>query len=268
MTAPVAIDDALCAQLSAWVAEEAGISAAILTGPLRDQAARLARSDEPPAALLERARRREPEVWSALIGAVSVGETYFFRQPEHFRWIAEVFAPALLVSGGRQIRCWSAGCATGEEAYSLAATLLASARGATVEVLGTDLSPRNVAAAQRAIYRPWSRRDAGPLLHPLLEDVGDESITVAPAVRAVARFAQHNLLDEPPQSAFDLVLCRNVIGYFAPRAAARAVAHLASAVAPGGALLFAPLDIDAAPAQFERAAAPELQIFRRKVAPR
>jgi CheY-like chemotaxis protein/chemotaxis signal transduction protein len=97
------------------------------------------------------------------------------------------------------------GCATGEEAYSIAACLL-DLLPVTVqfEVLGTDLLGRNLAAARNGEYGAWSRRPAGPLLHPVFEESGGDRVRILAAVREATRFEEHNLLDEPP-GVFDLI---------------------------------------------------------------
>jgi chemotaxis methyl-accepting protein methylase len=208
-----------------------------------------------------RARDNDPDVVHSLRQAVSVGETYFFRQPEHFVYLNAAIAAGF--SAGR-FTAWSAGCATGEEAYSLAAMLLGSVPpGAQVDVLGTDLLERNLEVARAGVYGAWSQRASGPILHPLFRSLGGGRAAVLEHVRAVTRFELHNLLDPPPAGAFDLVVCRNVLVYFEPAAAARTVAHLAAAVAPGGALVFGALDLPSPPPGFRREGPAELQIFRR-----
>ena len=238
---------------------------AILEDRLRSAAEELLASCADTSELLSRAAGRDPLVLEGLERAVSVGETWFFRQPEHFRFLADTLLPSLLRDGRSTLRVWSAGCASGEEAWSIAATLAACAPGVSAEVLGTDLLGSNAAAAARGSYRGWSRRDAGPILHPLFAP-GDTSITIAPQLRPLVRFERHNLLDAPPAGSFELVFCRRVLIYLRPEAAARALAHLASAVAPGGALIFGPLDVDRAPPGFWRIGQPELQVFRRGLA--
>ena len=183
-----------------------------------------------------------------LAAAVAVGETSFFRQPEHFAWIARE-------TRGRRLRAWSAGCATGEEAWSLAATIEG-------EVLGTDLIEGHVAAARAGTYRPWSVR--APLPEAILEPLPDGRLRVVDRLRAAVRFRRHNLLDPAPEGGFDLILCRNVLVWFTAEAARFAIANLSAALAPGGCLLFAPLDVDGRLPGLERLRPPELQIHRRR----
>ncbi len=262
--------DDLIERLSGFAAEWTGFSRdAILPDAIRRAAAELQRDGKDGQELIDRAARADRAVVHALCQAVSVGETFFFRQPEHFRWIASTLLPELRASGRASIRAWSAGCATGEEAYSIAACLLDLLQGtpaSRVEVVGTDLLERNLAAASAGTYGAWSRRPSGPVLHPLFHEIGKDRVAVDERVRAVTRFRIHNLLEAWTDAPFDLIFCRNVLVYFSASAAKRAVAHLAGALAPGGALLFGTMDVSEAPPGLA-ASLPELQIYRRS-APR
>jgi chemotaxis protein methyltransferase CheR len=234
---------------------------AILPDSVRRAAAQLGAPED----VLPLAVRDDRAVVHALCQAVSVGETYFFRHPEHFRWIASQFLPTFLSVPRASLRAWSAGCATGEEAYSIAACLLDLVpwpRTVSLEVLGTDLLERNLDAARAAQYGAWSRRPSGPLLHPLFEDSSRERVRVDARVREVTRFAAHNLLEDSP-GRFDLIFCRNVLVYFSPDAVRSAVRRLADALAPGGALLFGSMDITDPPPGLVRTGPAELQIWRR-----
>jgi chemotaxis methyl-accepting protein methylase len=202
----------------------------------------------------------------ALLDAVLVGETYFFRHPEQFRFLASEAVPAALRRGGSVLRGWSAGCASGEETYSIAACLLGTVSpGMRVEVLGTDLHEGRLEYARRGIYGNWSRREAGPLLYPVYREVENGRVSVIDSVRAVTRFAQGNLLEPLAEvhGSFDVIFCRNVLTYFSPDAVQTALGHLARALVPGGFLLLGTVEVDHPPAGLVRAGLPELQAFRR-----
>jgi len=177
-------DDHALDQLIAFAAEWTGFSRdAILPDAVRRAAAGLGAPEE----VLQRAAARETAVVHALCQAVSVGETFFFRHPEHFRWIASSLLPELLDGGRRSIDAWSAGCATGEEAYSIAACLLDLLpwpRTVSVEVLGTDLLERNLVVARTGEYGAWSRRPSGPVLHPVFSDAGNGRVRIDEAIRS------------------------------------------------------------------------------------
>jgi len=255
-------DEHALEELISYAAEWTGFSRdAILPDAVRRAAAGLG----PPDEVLPRAAARELSVVHALCQAVSVGETYFFRHPDHFRWVAKSFLPELLQGGRSSIRAWSAGCATGEEAFSIAACLLDLLpwpRTVSLEVVGTDLLERNLAAARVGEYGAWSQRPSGPVLHPIFKDTGNGRVRIDDAVRAVTRFGEHNLLEEPP-GQFDLIFCRNVLVYFSQQAVQTAVRHLTRALLPGGALLFGSMDVSEPPPGLLRASPSELQIYRR-----
>ena len=256
------VDERALDQLIAYAAEWTGFSRDAI---LPDAVRRAAQGLGPPGEILRRAAARDLEIVHALCQAVSVGETYFFRHPEHFRWLASAFLPELQTSGAQSVRVWSAGCATGEEAYSLAACmldLLPQPGSVAVEVLGTDLLERNLATARLGEYGTWSRRPSGPLLHRIFSEGVNGRVRIDDRVRAVTSFVAHNLLDPPP-GRFDLIFCRNVLVYFSPEAVRTAVGHLARALNPGGALLLGSMDVAEPPDGLVRAGPPELQIFRK-----
>ncbi|HEY6005420.1 MAG TPA: CheR family methyltransferase, partial [Anaeromyxobacter sp.] len=218
--------------------------------------------------LLARARDREPSVVHALEEGVAVGETYFFRQPEHFQHLAAV-AAARAAAGAPAFRAWSAGCATGEEAYSIAATLDGAAGGAMrAEVLGTDLLQRNVRFAGAGAYGPWSFRERCPLLHPVSEGPWrfpghGEVVEVSRRLRSLTAFSLANLLDPQPRlgEPFDAIFCRNVLVYFSADAARAALSSLVAALAPQGLLYLGPMDSSALPPGMVEAGPAGLNVY-------
>ena len=233
---------------------------AILPDAIRRAAAQLGGNADD---LLARAAARDRRVVHALCQAVSVGETFFFRHPEHFRYVASTLLPDLLQAKRKPLRAWSAGCATGEEAWSLAACLLdLLPHGVECEVLGTDLLERNLAHARAGVYGAWSQRPSGPMLHQVVHPIAGGRVAVDDRVRRVTKFAEHNLLEAAP-GEFEVIFCRNVLVYFSPQAARAAARHLADALAPGGALFFGSMDVSEPPPGLVAAGPPELQIFRR-----
>ena len=260
--------EAFVERLVDYAAEWTGFSHdAILPDAVRRAGAQLGAPDD----VLRRAAAGERRVVHALCQAVSVGETFFFRHPEHFRTIASIVLPELMEKKISTVRAWSAGCATGEEPYSLAACLLdLLPPGIGVEVLGTDLLERNLAAARAGLYGAWSQRPSAPMLHRVFHPAPNHRVAVDDRVRAAVRFAEHNLLTAAP-GEFEIVFCRNVLVYFSPEAARTAVRHLAAAVAPGGALFFGSMDVSEPPPHLAAFGPPELQMFRRpdaRAAPR
>lgn len=201
---------------------------------------------EPPGDVLLR-WTRQPLLRAqveALAERLVVGETYFFREPAAFALLEHEVLPALIEARRpqRRLRLWSAGCCTGEEAYSLAIAVqrvLPDLPHWDVEVLGSDIHPGFLARAADGVYGDWSFRDVAPGLRGRhFEARGDEHWSVQPETRRLTRFAHLNLAaDHIPAAACDLILCRHVLMYFDTGQARRAVTRLHRALAPGGWLL-------------------------------
>jgi len=181
-----------------------------------------------------------------LIDEVSVKETFFLRHPEE---LAEADWPTharRAAAAGRPVRVWSAGCSTGEEAYTLA-LLAAEALGspAPLDVLGSDLSPSALATAERGRYGARSMRLLNPARRERWFTSGREW-SVGGELRALVRFIRHNLVADPfpplGEPPFDVVVCRNVLIYFDADTVARVIASLSQSLVPGGQLLLGTID--------------------------
>jgi chemotaxis protein methyltransferase CheR len=189
-----------------------------------------------PEMLLRQVGAGDPEAMQSLVERALVSETYFLRHPEHFDALRDL---AWTTESAHRLRIWTAGCSTGEEAYSVALTLLAAGRQAGQDqILGTDISERALERAKIGRYGSWSFRRVGREVRTAyFKPVGWEMEVIAP-VRAMVEFRRHHLLDEPPPAVgWDAIFCRNVLIYFDPETAAKSVRTLAAALRPGGLLL-------------------------------
>lgn len=202
-----------------------------------------------PQALIERLRSDDPksELWQKLVESVTVGETYLFRHPEQLALLSQRLVPERLVKGQRSLRAWSAGCATGEEAYSLAMVLHKAAPGCEVSVLGTDISQQALAMAARGKYGPNSQREPIPsAVRSLLLYHSEGSVEVVPQVRALVELRPVNLVDEEQlqtvPGGFDFIFCRNVLIYFTKAHSQRVLRALRDRLQPGGVLVLTALD--------------------------
>ena len=171
-----------------------------------------------------------------------VGETYFFRHPEQLAAIRQLAIAA--TPRERPLAIWSAGCATGEEPYTLAMELLDAGRiGVGDHILATDVSSRALAVAKEARYGEWSLRRLDPVVRNRHFESQPPQVLVRPQIRAMVEFRRHNLVREPaPATGFDLVVCRNVLIYFNPPTASLVVEKLAVTLAPGGILVLGPVE--------------------------
>ena len=262
------VDETLVEELATFAASWSGFTRdAIHTDSIRRAVRDCLHEPMTSKDLVKRAAANDPHIVDVFRQAVCVGETYFFRSPEHFSFLrGSVLAP-LVASGQRHLRAWSAACSTGEEAYSIAACLLSDARhtGAQLEVLGTDLSPESIRRARHGEYRPWSVRETAPIPVPLFHRTEDGRIRVDDEVRAITKFVTHDLLDAAPDSfgPFDVIFCRNVLVYFDAAAVRTATQHLAERLAPGGVIVFGVLEVGEPPPGLVSIGGPGLTAFAR-----
>ncbi|MDB4977110.1 MAG: chemotaxis protein CheR [Myxococcaceae bacterium] len=178
--------------------------------------------------------------FQALVEALVVHETFFFRELDSLQVAIQQFVEPRVLSDGKA-RVWCAACATGEEPVTLAMLLDQRKLGPRVEVLASDLSDAAVRRAQSGAFSPRALRQQPdhPLARTYLER-RENSLTVSPALLSTIDFRRINLTDAPTVMAlgsFDLIVCRNVLIYFGDEHARRVVDCLAAMLAPGGALL-------------------------------
>lgn len=194
--------------------------------------------------------KRDQRAFDALICDLTVPETYFFRDPPHYELLRREVLPALLTSRGREhvLEVWSAGCATGEEPYSLTILLEQQMLAHRSHVLGTDVSQRALARAHSAVYGSWSMRATNERDRERYFQASGRDYRLIERIRTRARFLQHSLtaaLYPAPRSrsaGFDLILCRNVLIYFDPESTARTAQRLASSLSEDGWLMLGPSD--------------------------
>ncbi len=170
---------------------------------------------------------------SALIEAVRVGESRLFRHRSQIDVLVDVVAPALRARGRRDVRVWSAGCAAGEEPYTLALVLARALPDHAITIVATDVSADALAVAATATYPRAVLQHVPEAYRDQLLDDG-ELVRVAPEITALVRFECANLLDGPAPRGCDLVWCRNVLIYFTADARRRVIDRLVGATVPGG----------------------------------
>jgi chemotaxis protein methyltransferase CheR len=193
--------------------------------------ARLGCSPDAYVALIDRGRGAAE--LGELIEAVRVGESRLFRHRPQIDALAELVAPALRARGQRAVRVWSAGCAAGEEPYTLALVLSRALPDCAIEIVATDVSGDALAAAEAAAYpRAALQHVPGEYRDRFIAD-GDV-VRVAPEIAGLVRFERANLLDGTAPRGCDLVWCRNVLIYFTAGARRRVVDRLIAATVPGG----------------------------------
>ena len=182
----------------------------------------------------------DPVEFERLVDLVTVQESAFFRHAEHFDLLAEhLLSPEALATPASERLIWCAGCANGEEAWSLA--MLLEEQGSDWSVVASDVSRGAVARAQAGVYA--ERRAAGldaSRRSRFLRPAGSDRVEVAPSLRARVRFVQHNLasgLAPLEAGPCPVVFCRNVLIYLRPGVQRRLLDHLRDRMPPRGLLV-------------------------------
>ena len=194
-----------------------------------------------------------------LASHLTIGETYFFRDPECFAALEREVLPALIrARAGRQkrLRIWSAACCSGEEAYSLAIVLtrvLPDWAEWELTLLATDINPRALHKAAAGVFGEWSFRGAAPGFRERYFRPREERMwEILPELRRMVTFSYLNLAkDTYPSLAtntngMDLILCRNALMYFEPARFQRVAGNLFRSLAAGGWLLVAASEVSQA----------------------
>lgn len=187
----------------------------------------------------------DSDAFDALAGMLTVDESYFFRDRAQFEFLRRECVPALASQPGL-VRVWSAGCAGGQEPFSLAIVCAESGIADRAQIVGTDLSGRRIAFAARGRYSRWSLRGVPEDLVQRHFDPVDVRLELKPAIRRAVEFRQLNLADPAawrgaPREV-DLLLCRNVLIYLQPDAIRLAAQELIASLSDRGWLLLGASD--------------------------
>lgn len=180
--------------------------------------------------------------YDRLLDALTINVTKCFRNHDAWSTLAERALPLLLADTRRPVRVWSAGCASGEEAYSAAACFHAAfaSRGepavGNVEVVGTDVDRGSLRAAAEGVYGDATFDETPAGMRARYFTLGSPA-RVLPELRAITRFAHHDLLRDPaPAGPWDLIVCRNVVIYFDRASQEELFDRFHAVLAPGGVL--------------------------------
>jgi chemotaxis protein methyltransferase CheR len=187
---------------------------------------------------------REPSLATQVVEALLNNETYFFRDRTPFDLLARTALPKLAQRRQKEKRLtiWSAGCSTGQEAYSLAMMFAEEPlrwAGWTIDILGTDVSECVVRRARDGIYSQFEvQRGLGITQMIRWFEETDNGWRAIEPLRRMVRFQVQNLLEQPPHPGkFDIVLCRNVLLYLNAERRALVFDRIADAMAPDGSLM-------------------------------
>jgi len=177
-----------------------------------------------------------------LFNSILINVTSFFRDPEAFDYLRATVVPKVIAaSNGDDIRIWSAGCASGEECYSVA-MLFADAMGSEsfrerVKIYATDVDEEALASARQASYTDRQMEDVSEDQRSKYFDRQNSRWIFKKDLRRNVIFGRHDLLDDAPISRVDLLLCRNTLMYFNHEAQAKIVQRFHFALREGGFLV-------------------------------
>lgn len=186
--------------------------------------------------------REDEGEYERLLDALTINVTKFYRNRDTWEALAGRYLPELWTRRRGAVRCWSAGCASGEEPYTVGILLLELARRTGIPDHGTridatDVDRASLARAEAGRYRAPAFDEMPPVLTERYF-TGTADREVAGAVRRLVRFRHHDLLREPPpEPPYDLILCRNVVIYFDRPTQERLFLHFADALDPEGVLV-------------------------------
>lgn len=193
------------------------------------------------------------EQLKTLIRHLTIGETYFFREPKSLEALQQKILPMLIETRPateKRLKIWSAGCSTGEEPYSIAILLdhmKSVLQDWRVTILATDVNPLALQRAAEATYREWSFRGTPQWVRQgYFKEAADGRFSLVPQIKQRVQFTSLNLAQNVYPSflnnteAVDIIFCRNVLMYFAPKVMQEIVQRFYKTLRPGGWLIVSP----------------------------
>lgn len=187
---------------------------------------------------------RQAELIS-LLNEITVGETCFFRNQPQLDAVRNIAIPKILEARAkipiRHLRIWSAGCSTGEEAYTLAMLFLEEKTGRlkdwSIEILATDLNERSLERAREGVYNAYSTRNLTAYYRDKYFLAAAENLQIKPEVKSLVKLSRLNLLDNARMAflkGLDMILCCNVLIYFDLQSKRHVIQHFYNNLLPHG----------------------------------
>lgn len=217
--------------------------------------------------------RDNPSEVDDLYNDVLIRLTRFFREPDSFDALAQKVFPNLMAGrdGNDPIRIWVPACSTGEEAYSVAMTLLEflgdKARSTAIQIFATDISEEAVGRGRAGLYPQTITEDVSEArLHQFFR-LADGHYQISKSVRDLCVFAKQDVTRDPPFSRMDLILCRNLLIYLGPPLQKRLLGMLHYALKPSGFLMLGAAETVGANPELFTAVDSKHRIYRKKPMP-
>jgi two-component system CheB/CheR fusion protein len=213
---------------------------------------------------------KDPDELSRLHDDILINVTGFFREPESFEALRTSVLPQLIETHDESspLRVWVPGCASGEDAYSLAITVIEAldekGSSASIQVFGTDVSPKMIDRARASSYPESIASEMTPERLQRFFVRFDGGYRVNPALRQRCVFARQDITRDPPFSRMDLVMCRNLLIYLGDALQRRVITVFHYALNPGGYLMLGRSETVGLHSDLFAVTDPRWRIFRRK----
>ena len=179
---------------------------------------------------------KDKDEFAAFIEYLTINVSEFYRTPDKFAKLETDVIPDLLKRTPK-LNIWSAGCSIGAEPYSLSMIMKEMTPGKRHRILATDLDIEILAKAKKGIYLENEIKSLSPeRRQKYFDKVGDDKYAVKEDIKSCIEFKRHNLLKDPFEKDFDLILCRNVVIYFTEEAKDELYTRFFEALKPGGIL--------------------------------
>jgi chemotaxis protein methyltransferase CheR len=208
------------------------------------------------------AMTKNQELFDEFLDRMTINVSEFFRNPSRWQVLETKILPRLLKEKSR-LKCWSAACSTGEEPYSLAMLLSRFMSLSEMDITATDIDEGAIAKAKRGLYTERSLQDAPKDLVAKYFKKDGVMYHISEDIKRIIKFKRHNMLAEPFDKNYDLIICRNVMIYFTEEAKHELYHKFASSLRNGGVLFVGSTEQIFQPQQY--GFEPEDAFFYRKV---
>nr|WP_277424225.1 protein-glutamate O-methyltransferase CheR [Cohnella candidum] len=203
------------------------------------------------------------ELYEEFLDHMTINVSEFYRNAKRWEVLEQKVVPDLLAQS-RSLKCWSAACSTGDEPYSLAMVLLGRLKRHEFEILATDIDKGAIGKAKAGLYPAQSVKEAPKAALNKYFTMTGTQYEVSDEVKKCVTFKQHNLLSDPYDSNFDLIVCRNVLIYFTDEAKDAIFQKFSKSLKPGGYLFIGGTEQIFQPAKYQLE--PADTFFYRKIA--
>jgi len=175
----------------------------------------------------------DPQLKNEFLDRITINVSEFYRNPNRWHYLDQNIIPKILERNKRP-RFWSAACSSGEEPYTLALILSKYMRIDQIDILATDIDMNILEKAKAGIYQDRFVKEVPPSLLEKYFSFDGSNYTITSDIKNRVRYKQHNLLSDPFEGPFDLIICRNVMIYFTDEAKDHLYHKFSQALRPGG----------------------------------